>query len=248
MTRGVRRGRVGRRARNPSSFPPLLFEAYRSTTRRAPSHPLEEAPWTLSEITGPGPALGQAVTEDIDLTTNAGTGGQAVGERIIVTGRVLDGSGQPVPRAVIEIWQANAAGRYIHERDQHDAPLDPNFLGVGRALTDPEGRYSFTTIRPGAYPWKNDPNAWRPSHIHLSVFGRGFAERLVTQMYFPGDPLLELDPILSSVPSEEARARLVAHYAHDVTRPEWALGYRFDVVLAGPEATPAEAPHRADDA
>jgi protocatechuate 3,4-dioxygenase, beta subunit len=242
MTKPVGHAGSGRRARDPSSFSPLLFEAYRSTTRRAPTQALVPPPWTLSEVTGPGPAIGQAATEDPDLTTNAGTGRPAIGERIMVTGRVVDDRGDPVPVALIEIWQANAAGRYAHEADRHDAPLDPNFIGVGRVLTDRDGRYSFTTIKPGAYPWKNDPNAWRPAHIHLSVFGPSFPARLVTQMYFPGDPLHRLDPILNSVPSDEARARLVAGYAHDVTRPEWALGYRFDIVLAGPQATPSEPP------
>ena len=158
-----------------------------------------------------------------------------------MTGRVLDEAGRPVRGTLIEIWQANACGRYIHPRDQHDAPLDPNFTGTGRVLTDEEGRYRFVTIKPGAYPWRNHPNAWRPAHIHLSLFGPAFATRLVTQMYFPGDPLIPLDPILAGVPDPAARLRLVAAFDLDTTMPEWALGYRFDIVLRGRSATPMEA-------
>jgi protocatechuate 3,4-dioxygenase, beta subunit len=226
--------------RDANVHPPRLFEAYRSSLRRAPQEQILEVPSTLSEVTGPGPAMSDLMPEDSDLTRNAGTGGEAIGERMIVTGRVLDQQGGPVPNTVVEIWQANAAGRYVHKVDQHDAPLDPNFLGIGRCLTDETGTYRFVTIRPGAYPWRNHENAWRPPHIHLSVFGPAVTTRLVTQMYFPGDPLNEMDPVLNSVPSEEARQRLVAAYAHDVTEPEWALGYRFDIVLRGPEATPWE--------
>jgi len=221
-------------------FPPYLYAAYQSTRRRAPRWPLVDVPLTLSELTGPGPALSAVTPEDADLTRNAGTGGEAIGQRIIVTGRVLDASGAPVPRALVEVWQANAAGRYLHRNDQWPGPLDPNFLGIGRCLTNADGVYRFLTIRPGAYPWRNHPNAWRPAHIHFSLFGPSLASRLITQMYFPGDPLLPLDPIFNSVPSEAARARLVSTYAHDVTEPEWALGFRFDIVLAGPRATPFE--------
>ncbi len=222
-------------------FPPYLYEAYRSTIRRAPSLPLIEVPLTLSEVTGPGPAISEVTAEDADLTRNAGTGGEAVGQRIIVTGRVLDHKGIPLPRALLEIWQANAAGRYIHRNDQWPGPLDPNFLGIGRCLTDDQGVYRFLTIRPGAYPWKNHPNAWRPAHIHFSMFGPAWASRLVTQMYFPDDPLHALDPILSAIP-EPARHRLIAAYDHTVTEAEWALGWRGDIVLNGPDATPFEAP------
>jgi protocatechuate 3,4-dioxygenase beta subunit len=228
--------------RDPALFPPYLYEAYRSTVRRAPRQDTVDLPRTLSELTGPGPALSAVVPEDANLTRNAGTGREATGERIIVTGRVLDESGTPVPNTLLEIWQANAAGRYVHRQDQHPAPLDPNFLGIGRCLTDASGVYRFETIRPGAYPWRNHENAWRPAHIHFSLFGPSFISRLVTQMYFPGDPLHELDPILNSVPTHEGRSRLIADYAHDVTRPEWALGFRFDLVLAGSKATPFEAP------
>jgi protocatechuate 3,4-dioxygenase beta subunit len=232
----------GRRTRRPGAFPPYMYEDYRSTVLRAPSKALLDPPSTLSEWTGPGPALAEILPEDADLTANAGTGGVAIGERIIVTGHVLDEHGRPVRRTLVEVWQANAAGRYAHQKDQHEAPLDPNFRGIGRCITDEEGSYRFTTIRPGAYPWKNDPNSWRPAHIHFSLFGPSLVARLVTQMYFPGDPLHALDPILSSIPDPVARARLVAAYAHDVTEAEWALGYRFDVVLGGPDSTPFEVP------
>lgn len=171
-----------------------------------------------------------------------------MGERIIVTGRVFDERGRPVPHTLLEIWQANAAGRYRHRVDQHHAPLDPNFLGFGRCLTDDDGVYQLTTIRPGAYPWLNHENAWRPAHIHFSLFGQSWTSRLVTQMYFPGDPLHDLDPIFNSVPTDAARERLIAQYAHDVTKPSWALGYRFDIVLRGPDSTPfepSEGPDRA---
>jgi protocatechuate 3,4-dioxygenase beta subunit len=153
---------------------------------------------------------------------------------------VLDEGGRPVPNALIEVWQANACGRYIHKNDQHDAPLDPNFTGAGRVLTDQNGEYRFTTIKPGAYPWRNHLNAWRPPHIHFSLFGVNFLSRLVTQMYFPGDPLLAIDPIYNGIPDDHARQRLISHYAHDITTPEWALGYRFDIVLAGSRQTPFE--------
>jgi protocatechuate 3,4-dioxygenase beta subunit len=226
---------------NAEVFPPYLYEAYRSTILRAPHLPLIDVPLTLTELTGPGPAISACTPEDADLTRNAGTGGEAIGQRIIVTGRVLDEEGAPIPRTLIEIWQANAAGRYLHRNDSWPAPLDPNFLGIGRCLTDEDGVYRFLTIRPGAYPWRNHPNAWRPSHIHFSLFGPTAASRLITQMYFPGDPLHALDPIFNAVP-EPARPRLIAAYDHDVTEAEWALGYRFDVVLRGPDATPFEPP------
>ncbi len=223
-------------------FPPYLYEAYQSTRRRAPTLPLIEVPLTISELTGPGPAISAVTPEDADLTRNAGTGGEAIGQRIIMTGRVLDERGNPVPNTLLEIWQANAAGRYVHKRDQWPGPLDPNFLGMGRCLTNADGVYRFLTIRPGAYPWKNHENAWRPAHIHFSVFGPSLLSRLVTQMYFPDDPLHALDPIMQSVPTEAARKRLIAAYAHDVTEPEWALGYRWDIVLRGADATPFEMP------
>ncbi len=223
-------------------FPPYLYEAYRATALRAPAQPLVELPRTLSEGTGPGPVVSAATDEDADLTTNGGTGASAAGERIIVTGRVIDDEGNPVSHTLLEIWQANAAGRYRHRHDQHHAPVDQNFIGFGRCRTDQNGVYRFTTIRPGAYPWDNHENAWRPAHIHFSLFGSVLPSRLVTQMYFPGDPLQDLDPIFNSVPTSAARDRLIAKYAHDVTQPKWALGFRFDIVLRGSEATPFESP------
>jgi protocatechuate 3,4-dioxygenase, beta subunit len=221
-------------------FPPYLYAAYQSTRRRAPGMPLIDVPLTLSELTGPGPAVSAVTPEDADLTTNAGTGGEAIGQRIIVTGRVLDEQGNPAPNTLMEIWQANAGGRYLHKRDQWPAPLDPNFLGMGRCMTDAQGMYRFLTVRPGAYPWTNHPNAWRPAHIHFSLFGPSSLSRLVTQMYFPDDPLHPLDPIFNSIPSERGRRALIAAYDHEVTEPEWALGYRWDIVLRGPRSTPFE--------
>ena len=221
-------------------FPPYLYEAYQSTRRRAPTLPLIEVPLTLSELTGPGVAISAVTPEDADLTRNAGTGGEAIGQRIIVTGRVLDERGVPVPHTLLEIWQANASGRYLHKRDDWPGPLDPNFLGIGRCLTNGDGVYRFQTIRPGAYPWKNHLNAWRPAHIHFSVFGPSMLSRLVTQMYFPDDPLHQLDPIMSGVPTEPARERLISTYDHSVTEPEWALGYRWDIIVRGAYATPFE--------
>src|SRR5690349_18532101 len=221
-------------------FPPYLYEAYRSTIKRAPTRTLVEVPLTLSELTGPGPTVSAVTPDDADLTRNAGTGGEAIGQRIIVTGRVLDESGAAVPRTLVEVWQANAAGRYVHRRDQWPGPLDPNFLGIGRCLTDAGGVYRFLTVRPGAYPWKNHTNAWRPAHIHFSLLGPTWVSRLVTQMYFPDDPLFFQDPIFNSIPSEDARKRLIATYDHSVTQPEWALGWRWEIVLAGAAATPFE--------
>jgi protocatechuate 3,4-dioxygenase beta subunit len=211
-----------------------------STSRRAPLHPPIPIPQTISELTGP--VYGREIfrTGDDDLTTNAGTGRPALGERIVVSGRVLEEDGRPVANTLVEIWQCNAAGRYAHVKDTHDAPLDPNFLGAGRVLTDAEGRYQFTTIKPGAYPWRNHYNAWRPAHIHFSLYGPAFVTRLVTQMYFPGDPVLELDAIYMSVPDPVARQRLVAKFDHETSRPQVGLGYRFDIVLRGREETPLE--------
>jgi protocatechuate 3,4-dioxygenase beta subunit len=228
------------RPRDWQAQPPYLYEPYRSTVQRAPSKPLIPLPQTLSEITGPVYGHDSVTELDADLTRNAARNGEPLGERIIVTGRVLDEDDRPVPDTLIEIWQANAAGRYIHETDQHDAPLDPNFFGAGRLVTDREGRYRFISIKPGAYPWGNHPNAWRPNHIHLSLFGPSFATRLVTQMYFPGDPLLPLDPIFNGVPDQAARERLIARFSIDVTEPGWALGYAFDIVLRGRHETPME--------
>ena len=223
----------------PETQPPYKHDAYGSTIRRAPTRPLVRIPHTLSEVTGPSFGEEKAGPEAHDLTRQ--NGAEALGERIIVHGRVLDENGKPVRSTLVELWQCNAAGRYRHDWDQHDAPLDPNFTGVGRAVTDEEGRYRFVTIRPGAYPWRNHHNAWRPAHIHFSLFGPSFLTRLVTQMYFPGDPLLPLDPVFNSVPDEGARNRLISSFDLDATVPEFALGYRFDMVLRGREATPMEA-------
>jgi protocatechuate 3,4-dioxygenase beta subunit len=220
--------------------PPYLAPGYTSTVKRAPSQPLMPLEHKLSELTGPVFGEGDIKELDNDLTKNAVKNGEPIGERIIVTGRVLDEDGKPICNTLLEVWQANAAGRYIHMQDQHPAPLDPNFIGAGRCLTDDNGEYRFTSIKPGAYPWRNHPNAWRPAHIHFSVFGRNFSQRLVTQMYFPGDPLMPLDPIFNSIPDEAAKTRLISQYDHSVTTPEWALGYRFDIVLSGALETPFE--------
>lgn|SRR5487761_229116 len=225
----------------PGSQPKALYEPYRSTIRRAPSKPLILLPHTLSETTGPVYGHDDIAETDSDLTRQHA--GEPLGERIVVTGQVLDGNACPVPHTLIEIWQANAAGRYFHTRDGHSAPPDPNFTGAGRAVTDSNGFYRFVTVKPGAYPWRNHENAWRPAHVHFSIFGPAFATRLVTQMYFPGDPLFAFDPIFQSIPDERARQRLIAKFDLDVTTPEWALGYRFDIILRGREATPFEACH-----
>jgi protocatechuate 3,4-dioxygenase beta subunit len=225
-----------------TSQPPYDAPAYGSTARRAPHQPLLTLPAALaagSEALGPRFTPGDHPPL-ADLSRHAG--GAALGERIIVAGRLTDEAGRPLRGAMIEIWQANAAGRYDHPQDQHDAPLDPHFHGEGRVFTDDEGAYRFVSVKPGAYPWRNHPNAWRPNHIHFSLFGAGFAQRLITQMYFPGDPLLALDPIFGAIPDPAARARLVARFDLGLTEPEWALGYRFDMVLRGAGATPMEAP------
>jgi protocatechuate 3,4-dioxygenase beta subunit len=221
-----------------SPHPPNDSPGYRSTALRHPREPLVIIPETLSELTGPAYGYGRIAPTDNDLTRQHP--GAPLGERIIVEGRVLDEDGRPVRDALVELWQCNAAGRYTHVVDQHDAPLDPNFGGAGRTLTDADGRYRFVTIKPGAYPWRNHANAWRPAHIHFSLFGRNFLSRLVTQMYFPGDPLMVADPIFNSIPDPRARERLVSRFDLDLTQPEWALGYRFDIVLRGREATPME--------
>lgn len=220
--------------------PPYLHPPYQSTIKRAPLQPLVLRPQTLTELTGPVYGY-EAIRElDNDLTRNAVKHGEPLGERIIVTGRVLDDAGNPVRNALVEIWQANAAGRYIHQNDQHPAPLDPNFRGAGRMLTDERGEYRFTSIKPGAYPWRNHPNAWRPAHIHFSICGVNFLQRLVTQMYFPGDPLLPLDPIYNGIPDEKGRTRLISKFDIETTQPVWALGYTFDIVVCGPRSTPFE--------
>jgi protocatechuate 3,4-dioxygenase, beta subunit len=220
------------------THPPNDSPGYRSTILRHPTEPLVIIPHTLSELTGPVYPYGRMEASDSDLTRQHA--GEPLGERIIVQGRVLDEDGRPIPQTLVEVWQANAAGRYAHRVDDHPAPLDPNFSGAGRTVTDEEGHYRFVTIRPGAYPWRNHPNAWRPAHIHFSLFGTGFLSRLITQMYFPGDPLMPIDPVLNSIPDEHARQRLVSKFDINVTEPEWALGFTFDIVLRGSNATPME--------
>lgn len=216
--------------------PPFLYPDYKSTVYRAPSKPLIPLKHRLGELSGP--VYGEEVVRlhDNDLTKNAAVNGEPLGQRIIVAGRVTDELGRPIPLTLIEIWQANAAGRYLHKTDQHPAPLDPNFFGGGRCLTDEEGYYKFYTIKPGAYPWGNHANAWRPNHIHFSLFGRNISNRLVTQMYFPGDPLLDFDPVFKSVP-EAARHLLISRFNLDFTEEAFALGYEFNIVL---RATPFE--------
>jgi protocatechuate 3,4-dioxygenase, beta subunit len=220
------------------SQPPLLHPSYRSTTRRAPAEPPIRLPPALSDLAVPVYGWWPVGETDNDLTRQHPHEPQ--GERIIVAGRVIDEDGRSVAGALVELWQANAAGRYYHVKDDHPAPLDPNFTGAGRAVTDADGRYQFTTIKPGAYPWRNHDNAWRPAHIHFSIFGSSFRTRLVTQMYFPGDPLLGCDPIFQSIRDERARARLVSRFDLGLTRPEWALGYSFDIIVRGPDSTPFE--------
>ena len=224
------------------SHPPYSFKAYGSSVKRGPLKKLVPIKQTLSEITGPLFSDIKLEPGENDLTRDSDTGKEALGERIIVVGKVLDENERPVPNTLIEIWQANAAGRYHHPVDQHNAPLDPNFIGAGRCVTNDKGEYRYLTIKPGPYPWLNHPNAWRPSHIHLSLFGPCFVTRLVTQFYFPGDPLIPLDPIFNSVPTKSGRERLMSSYAHDVSESEFALGYRFDIVLRGRKATPFEEP------
>jgi protocatechuate 3,4-dioxygenase beta subunit len=221
------------------THPPNDFADYGSTKLRHPKQPPVSIPQTLSEITGPVSGFERFGPLEVDLTMQHAAPAQ--GERIIVEGRVLDEDGKPVSHTLVELWQANAAGRYRHDADQHDAPLDPNFSGAGRAVTDAEGRYRFVTIKPGAYPWHNHANAWRPAHLHFSLFGPSFLTRLITQMYFPGDPLLKHDPIFNSLSDEPARNRMVSAFDFALTKPEWALGYRFDMILRGRNATPTEA-------
>ncbi|MHA1107714.1 MAG: protocatechuate 3,4-dioxygenase subunit beta, partial [Alphaproteobacteria bacterium] len=225
--------------RDWGSHPAYAWPDYKSTVLRGPTKPLIPLKQTLSELTGPVYGHESVGPLDHDMTMNARVNGEPLGERIVVAGRVLDEDGRPLPNTLIEVWQANAAGRYIHKADQHDAPLDPNFRGSGRCVTDGGGRYRFHSIKPGAYPWGNHPNCWRPNHIHFSLFGPSFVTRLVTQMYFPGDPLLDLDPIYKASP-EGRRETMVSTFDLDITEPEFALGYSFDIVLRGRYATPME--------
>ena len=219
--------------------PPYLFPEYRSTVLRAPHRPLVRLPEDWFHR-GPGPAFGRIPVspDDADLTRQHE--GEPLGERIILAGRVVDEDGAPVRDTLVEVWQANAAGRYADPADDHRAPLDPNFTGAGRCRTDSDGRYRFVTIKPGAYPWQNHENAWRPAHVHFSLFGPQLSGRLVTQMYFPGDPLIRLDPILNSIPDARGRQLLVASFDIASTAPGWALAYRWDIVIRGRRATPLE--------
>ena len=218
--------------------PDYLHTPYVSSRRRAPSKPLVQIPQTWSELTGPSWGLQDVAAGACDLTSQHA--GKPIGPRIVVSGQVTDEDGRPVAHTLIEIWQANAAGRYLHRNDQGSAPLDPNFTGEGHALTDEQGRYRFVTIRPGEYPWGNHYNAWRPAHIHFSIFGPAFATRLVTQMYFPGDPVLAVDPIFNCTADEDARNRLISRFDWETTVERELLGYRFDIVLRGRTATPME--------
>ena len=220
--------------------PPYLHPDYRSTVLRAPSRPLVRLPEEWFHR-APGPAFGRIAVAPGDNDLTRQHAGEPLGERIIVTGRVLDDDGRPVTRTLVEIWQANSAGRYVDPGDDHPAPLDPNFTGAGRCLTDDQGQYRFVTVKPGAYPWRNHPNAWRPAHVHFSLFGSELGSRLVTQMYFPGDPLMATDPVLLSIPDPRGRELLVSSFDLETTEPEWALGYRWDIVLRGRNATPMEA-------
>jgi protocatechuate 3,4-dioxygenase beta subunit len=216
--------------------PTLLdFPPYRSSLLRHPTKALQQADPESLELLAP--VFGQQDVDPLEADLTIQHRGEPIGERMVVTGRVVDSAGRPVAGQLVEVWQANSAGRYIHQRDQHPAPLDPNFTGMGRCLTTPDGWYRFTTVKPGPYPWRNHDNAWRPAHIHFSVFGRDFTQRLVTQMYFPGDPLFDLDPIYQAIPDPADRERLVATYDHSITRPELSTGYRWDIVLGGPHAT-----------
>ncbi len=225
------------RAYAPGTQPENDTPAYGSTVLRHPTRELLKIPQTITELSGPQFSPAQFPPTDNIAVNN---GREAMGERIIVQGRVLDEDGRPVANSMVEIWQANAAGRYNLPRDSHDAPLDPDFKGTGRVFTDADGGFRFITIKPGAYPWGNHENAWRPNHIHFSLFGPGYAARLITQMYFPGDPLLALDPIFLATPDAAARDRLVAAFDLAITQPNWALGYRFDMTLRGRNATPME--------
>lgn len=224
----------------PGTQPPYDWPDYTSTIKRHPTREPLAIAHTLSEVTGPTFEDGWAGADLVDLTRARPGGPEAVGQRIIVTGRVIDEDGRPLRNTLVEIWQANPAGRYHHRDDQHDAPLDPNFTGGGHFLTDDEGRWRFLTVRPGAYPWRNTYNAWRAAHIHFSIFGPGFASRLITQMYFPGDPLLETDPVYHAIPERTARERLISTYEADLSEAEYALGYRWDIVMRGRFETPME--------
>jgi protocatechuate 3,4-dioxygenase beta subunit len=223
-------------SRRDAIDPPYLYPDYRSTHLRAPREPLVALPPGALDVAGPLMPAGFVRDRDNDLTAHGASA--PLGEKMIVSGRLLDESGRPVRRSLVEVWQANASGRYAHPGDTHDAPLDPNFTGIGRTFTDDDGWYRFVTVKPGAYPWQNHPFAWRPQHIHFSLLGNAPVQRLVTQMYFPGDPLLPIDPVYNSVPDDAARRRMIAALALETGVEGIALGYRFDIVLAGAKSTP----------
>jgi protocatechuate 3,4-dioxygenase beta subunit len=229
---------VGYRRDSQDDHPPALYKGYKSTVLRSPKRPPIKINHTLTEITGPLFGHGKLQPGEDDLSIENGE--EAQGQRIFVSGRVLDEDGRPVPRTLVEIWQCNAAGRYRHPIDQHPAPLDPNFVGQGRVVTSDEGEYKFTTIKPGAYPWGNHYNAWRPAHIHFSLFGPAFVTRVITQMYFPDDPLFSFDPIFNSIPDERARQRLVSKFDLDSTEPDFALSFKFNFIVRGRDAKPFE--------
>jgi protocatechuate 3,4-dioxygenase beta subunit len=216
--------------------PPYLYPGYRSTTLRSPREPLVALPAGALDVPGPTVPRGFVANGDNDLTVHGKSA--PLGEKMVLTGRLLDADGRPIRRSLVEVWQANASGRYAHPGDRHDAPLDPNFMGIGRTFTDDEGRYRFVTIKPGAYPWQNHPFAWRPQHIHFSLLGNAPVQRLITQMYFPGDPLLAIDPVYNSVPDERARTRMVSTLVLESGIEGIALGYTFDIVLGGAKSTP----------
>ena len=220
------------------AHPPMDYDGYKSTALRHPKQPLVYMPQTISEITGP--QLGDELVGETDNDLTIQHEGLPIGERILVSGRLFDTEGKPLRDTLVEVWQANAGGRYLHKWDRWPADLDPNFSGAGRCLTDSNGRYQFTTIKPGPYPWGNHYNAWRPAHIHFSLLGRAFAQRLVTQMYFPGDPLFPYDPIFNSIDDPAVRERLISRFAIHEAQPDWALAYEFDIYLRGPGATPFE--------
>ena len=217
--------------------PPAFTPQYKTSVLRSPRLPLLSLEATLSETTGPRFGHSSIGELDNDLIRNFATTGDPIGQRIIVYGRLLDENARPVPGALLEFWQANAGGRYRHRKETYLAPLDPNFGGCGRTLTDPEGRYWFRTIKPGAYPWPNGGNDWRPAHIHFSLFGHAFAQRLITQMYFEGDPMIWQDPIASTIPDKAAIEQLVAALDRKATLPMDALAYKFDIVLRGRRST-----------
>ncbi|MDO5493919.1 MAG: protocatechuate 3,4-dioxygenase subunit beta [Nesterenkonia sp.] len=223
----------------------MNFPPYRSSLLRSPTKSLHHA--DPEEIELHSPAFGERDVHTLESDLTIQHGGEPIGERIVVTGRIVDGDGRPIRHQLVEVWQANAAGRYVHKRDQHPAPIDPNFTGVGRTITGPDGEYTFTTIKPAPYPWKNHYNAWRPAHIHFSLFGTDFTQRLITQMYFPGDPLFDLDPIYQSITDQSARDRLVAAYDHSVANHEWNTGYRWDIVLSGSNRTWFESDAASDE-